>query len=157
MASRLRSLKRLGISGMSLQDNKGEIGSSGLSLRGGLLQNPHDLLRPSTKGGGHRPPRCLFTGDNMIPLSEFAAIDAALNATSVLILILAIFLFAVRESRLIRFACFRRLQPPRFFSAAISGTALTTVSRASPDKAPCAIFTWHCSVRTQFSRWSSCR
>ena len=34
----------------------------------------------------------------------------------------------------IRFACFRRLQPLRFFSSAISGTTLTTVSLASPDK-----------------------
>ena len=54
-------------------------------------------------------------------------------------------LFVVRESRLIRIACFRRLQPPRFFSSATSGTTLTTVSLASPGKAPCAIFTWRCS------------
>jgi len=83
---------------MSLQDNKGEIGSSGLSLRGGLLQNPHDLLRPSTNGGGHRPPRCLFTGDNMIPLSEFPAIDATLNATSALLLTLGYFF--IRRKRI---------------------------------------------------------
>jgi len=39
----------------------------------------------------------------------------------------------------------RRWQPPRFFSSAISGTTLTTVSFASRDKAQCAIFT--CAAR----------
>ena len=33
----------------------------------------------------------LFTGDNMIPLSEFPAIDATLNATSALLLTLGYF------------------------------------------------------------------
>ena len=33
----------------------------------------------------------LFTGDNMIPLSEFPAIDATLNATSALLLTLGFF------------------------------------------------------------------
>jgi len=38
----------------------------------------------------------LFTGDNMIPLSEFPAIDATLNATSALLLTLGYF-FIRRE------------------------------------------------------------
>ncbi len=45
----------------------------------------------------------------MIPLSEFPAIDATLNAASALLLTLGYFL--IRRKR--------RLQPPRFFSAAI--------------------------------------
>jgi putative membrane protein len=70
----------------------------------------------------------LFTGDKMIPLSEFPAIDATLNVASALLLTLGYFFIRrkrIRESRLIRFACFRRLQPPRFFSSATSGTTLT--------------------------------
>ncbi len=56
----------------------------------GSSQNPHDFFDRSTNGGGHRPPRCP-PGDNMIPLSEFPAIDATLNATSALLLILGYF------------------------------------------------------------------
>ena len=55
-----------------------------------LLQSPHALLRPSTNGGTG-PVVALFTGDNMIPLSEFPAIDATLNATSALLLSLGYF------------------------------------------------------------------
>ena len=65
----------------------------------------------------------------MIPLSEFPAIDATLNATSALLLTLGYFFNVARKSRLIRFACFRRLQPPRFFSAAIRYRAHHGVTR----------------------------
>jgi len=40
----------------------------------------------------------LFTGDNMIPLSEFPAIDATLNATSALLLTLGYFF--IRRKRI---------------------------------------------------------
>jgi putative membrane protein len=39
-----------------------------------------------------------FTGDNMIPLSEFPAIDAILNATSALLLTLGYFF--IRRKRI---------------------------------------------------------
>ncbi len=89
----------------------------------------------------------------MIPLSEFPTIDAALNATSALLLTLGYFFIRRKRTQAHGFACFRPLQPPRFFSATTSRTTLTTVSRASPDKVRCAIFTLRYSVRTQFSRW----
>jgi uncharacterized membrane protein YozB (DUF420 family) len=99
----------------------------------------------------------LFTGDNMIPLSEFPAIDATLNATSALLLTLGYFFIRRKRIQAHKVCMVSAFATSSLFSAAISGTTLTTVSRASPDKARCAIFTWHCSVRTQFSRWSSCR
>ena len=42
-------------------------------------------------GSAVAPPAALFTGDKMIPLSEFPAIDATLNATSALLLTLGYF------------------------------------------------------------------
>jgi len=42
-------------------------------------------------GSAIAPLATLFTGDNMIPLSEFPAIDATLNATSALLLTLGYF------------------------------------------------------------------
>jgi NAD-dependent dihydropyrimidine dehydrogenase PreA subunit len=105
------------------------------------------------------PVECIDCGAcvPVCPLSEFPAIDATLNATNALLLTLGFFFVRRKRIQAHKVCMLWRLQPPRFFSAAISGTTLTTVSRASPDKAQCAIFTWHCSVRTQFSRWSSCR
>ncbi len=44
------------------------------------------------------PVAALFTGDNMIPLSEFPAIDATLNATSALLLSLGYFF--IRRKRI---------------------------------------------------------
>jgi len=44
------------------------------------------------------PVAALFTGDNMIPLSEFPAIDATLNATSALLLTLGYFF--IRRKRI---------------------------------------------------------
>ena len=42
-------------------------------------------------GAAIAPLAALFTGDNMIPLSDFPAIDATLNATSALLLTLGYF------------------------------------------------------------------
>jgi putative membrane protein len=42
-------------------------------------------------GAAIAPLAALFTGDKMIPLSEFPAIDATLNATSALLLLLGYF------------------------------------------------------------------
>jgi len=49
-------------------------------------------------GSAIAPLAALFTGDNMIPLSEFPAIDATLNATSALLLTLGYFF--IRRKRI---------------------------------------------------------
>src|SRR5438128_6628777 len=49
-------------------------------------------------GSAVAPPAALFTGDTMIPLSEFPAIDATLNATSALLLTLGYFF--IRRKRI---------------------------------------------------------
>ena len=55
-------------------------------------------MRPSTTGVATGPVAALFTGDNMIPRSEFPAIDATLNATSALLLSLGYFF--IRRKRI---------------------------------------------------------
>jgi uncharacterized membrane protein YozB (DUF420 family) len=49
-------------------------------------------------GAGIAPLAAVFTGDNMIPLSEFPAIDATLNATAALLLTLGYFF--IRRKRI---------------------------------------------------------
>jgi putative membrane protein len=83
---------------MVLQDNQRQNWEVLVESLRRAPQNPHGLLRPSTNGGGHRPPRCPFIGDKVIPLSEFPAIDATLNATSALLLTLGYFF--IRRKRI---------------------------------------------------------
>ena len=70
----------------------GRVSEEGPSKTLTPLGTEHQWGRPS--------PRlvALFTGDNMIPLSEFPAIDATLNATSALLLTLGY--FSIRRKRI---------------------------------------------------------
>jgi len=97
-ASRFRSLKRLGISGIEFAGQQRRNWKFWVESP---RRAPPKLSRPLAtehQWGRHRPPRCLFAGDNMIPLSEFPAIDATLNAASALLLTLGYFL--IRRKRI---------------------------------------------------------
>ena len=97
-------------------------------------------------GSAIAPLAALFTGDNMIPLSEFPAIDATLNATSALLLTLG-YLFIRRKKIQAHKACMLSAfaTSSLFLVCYIWYHAHHGVTRfASP-------------VRTPFSRWSSCR
>ena len=59
---------------------------------------PSRPLATQHQWGATGPVAALFTGDNMIPLSEFPAIDATLNATSALLLSLGYFF--IRRKRI---------------------------------------------------------
>ena len=158
MASRLRSLKRLGISGIEFAGQQRRNWKFWVESPRRAPPNSHDLLRPSTNGVGRRPPAALFTGDKMIPLSEFPAIDATLNATSALLLTLGYFFIRrkrIQAHKVCMLSAFATSS--LFLGCYIWYRAHHGVTGFARQGAPCAIFTWHCSVRTQFSRWSSCR
>jgi len=98
----------------------------------------------------------LFSGDDMIPLSEFPAIDAILNATSALLLTLGYFFIrrkriqAHKVCMLSAFAISSLFLVCYIWYHAHHGVTRFLGQSAVRD------FTWRCSVRTQFLRWSSC-
>ena len=64
----------------------------------GSSKTPTTSCDRAPMGAAIVPLAALFTGDNMIPLSEFPAIDATLNATSALLLTLGYFF--IRRKRI---------------------------------------------------------
>ena len=99
MASRLRSLERLG---SSRDDFAGQQRRNWKFWVESLRKAPPRISRPlaTEHQWGAAIPRLAapFAGDNMIPPSEFPAIDATLNATSALLLTLGYFF--IRRKRI---------------------------------------------------------
>ena len=98
----------------------------------------------------------LFNGDTMIPLSEFPAIDATLNATSALLLLLGYFFIrrkriqAHKDCMLSAFATSSLFLVCYIWYHAHHGVTRFPGQSAVRDLYLALL------VRTQFLRWSSC-